>query len=166
MKKFWLTAMMGLLTLGLLTQGTALASIILDISPEADAYVNANLYTTNYGTNALLNVGRSGGSYTRNSYLKFDLSGLSGIKAADLLSATLYLDLVDRPKATPVNYRVPMSLSHVDNDAWLESTITSNNQPTRGSTMYTTPSNLPLGWVAFNLLSLGNSWVAGDLIDG
>lgn len=157
------TILLVILSLAFMTM-PAMASVIQIISPEADSYVNMNSSTTNYGSNALLYVGLSGGVYHRNSDLKFDLSALSGITAADIVSVTLYLDLVYRNPAS--YYQPPITVSHVANDAWLENTITWANQPAIGSAMYTTPSNTPLGWVAFDLLALGNSWVAGDLTDG
>ncbi|MHB9073035.1 MAG: DNRLRE domain-containing protein [Desulfobaccales bacterium] len=158
-----ITILMVILALALTTV-PAMASVIQIISPEADSYVSMNASTTNFGTNSLLYVGLSGGVYHRNSDLQFDLSALSGITAEDIVSVTLYLDLVYRNSAT--YYQPSITVSHVANDAWLENTITWANQPAVGSAMYTTPSNLPLGWVAFDLLALGDSWVAGDLTDG
>jgi hypothetical protein len=140
--------------------GMVQASMILNLSPEADALVNANLSSTNYGAYFLLHVGRNS-VYNRNSYLKFDLADLSGINDADILSATLYLYL-----AAPANYKVPIFVKHVDNDSWLENTINSSpNQPAQGATIYTSPGNHSAGWVAFNLLANGNGWVSGDLTD-
>jgi hypothetical protein len=163
MKWRWLIAVLGLFAGGILVQGPALADT-LTISPAADAYVSANLATTNYGASPVMNVGLSGGVYKRIADLKFDLSALSGINTADLLSATLYLNLYYR---NPASYLQPaITVSHVDNDAWTEMGVTMSTQPTIGSAIAIRASNPPLGWIAFDLLSLSNAWVAGDLTDG
>jgi hypothetical protein len=61
----------------------------LTFPPVADARVNANNPSTNYGTEDTLKA--KGGSSPNNSYLKFDVSGLSGT----VTSAKLRLEVTE-----------------------------------------------------------------------
>ncbi len=59
-----------------MTKPVTVTSAPATFAPVADARVNANNPTTNYGNETTIKA--KGGSSPNNSYLKFDLSGLSG----------------------------------------------------------------------------------------
>lgn len=84
--------------------------------PSADAYTLSTSPTQNYGTASVLNVRGSSSPYYR-SYLKFDVSGISGT----VMSAILRLWVSD----TSVDYGQPGSVSN----SWTETGLTWNNQP-------------------------------------
>ena len=52
-------------------------TVTVVLSPVADSYVSSASPTTNYGTSTVLRV--AGGTTTMRSYLRFDLSGLTGV---------------------------------------------------------------------------------------
>jgi hypothetical protein len=78
--------------------------------PVADTYVNESSPGTNYGSNSSLRVD---GSPIVNSYLRFDVQGLSG----SVTSATLRIFAVS-------NQSVGFQVHDVTNDTWGESVIT------------------------------------------
>ena len=81
----------------------------------ADAYVNSSSPTTNFGTSTALRVDHSP---LLNSYLKFNVTGLSGVPA----QVTLRL-FANSTSSTGVN------VSTVSNTSWGETTITYSNAP-------------------------------------
>jgi PKD repeat protein len=89
-------------------------------TPAADAYVKSDATTTNYGTAGNLRV-RSGGSAVR-TYLRFDVSGLSG----PAVSAKLRLRVAD---AGPDGGRVYL----VADNGWTETGINWSNAPALGA---------------------------------
>ena len=92
-------------------------------SPVADSYVNAVSPGSNYGSQNRLRVD---GSPTVNSYLRFDLSGLSG----EVQSATLRL----YPTSAASN---GISVHDVSDDSWQETALTFNNAPPIGPAVAT-----------------------------
>jgi hypothetical protein len=110
----------------------------------ADANVNAGYPTTNYGTATKLKVDASP---IVNSYLRFNVSGLSGITSAKLM---LY-----------ANTASPQGLSaHIVSDnTWSETGITYNNAPALGNTIgATTPAVTSGTWMTMDV----TSYVTGD----
>lgn len=88
----------------------------------ADAFIrNGSYAATNYGKDTLLTVkGSATSGYTRSSYLKFSLGSLSGLSSAKL---RIYGRNADNSGS------VSVFVYGVDNDAWTETGITSNNAP-------------------------------------
>jgi hypothetical protein len=93
-------------------------------APSADAYTLSTNPTQNYGTASVLNIRGSSSPYYR-SYLKFDVSGLSGTA----MSAILRLWVSD----TSVDYGQVGSVS----SSWTETGLTWNNQPSMPMTFLT-----------------------------
>lgn len=93
------------------------------LSPVADAYVqNGDQTNVNFGTSASLAIKASGSSLVRESYLRFDVSPLSGL----LFNASLRL----LPFTT--NEPIDHALAFVADDSWSESGLTWNNKPASG----------------------------------
>lgn len=104
----------------------------LQIFPEADAYTRAgSLKDNNYGTDTILAAKEEGGDnfLDRRSYLRFNLSGLSGTVASARLK--LY--------RTSGN-AITCTLRLVTNDTWNKNTLTFNNAPAAQTTNLATSS--------------------------
>ncbi len=101
------------------------------LTPVHDTFVRASSYAgTNYGSLDNLAIKNQGDTddQTRESYLRFDLSGLG---SGTMVSATLKLTV----KGSKDNQT--HTLSFVSDDTWTESTLTWNNRPA-GSTVLDT----------------------------
>ena len=86
----------------------------------ADAYVqNGDAIASNFGGASTLAVKSAGTNFTRESYLRFDLSSVPGT----LLSATLRLVPIT------INEPITNALALVSNNSWTENAITWNNKP-------------------------------------
>ncbi len=102
-----------------------------DIAPSADSYVRGGSNaSTNYGSDSKLRVkGSSNETYDRISYLKFDLSAMSGSAS----SVNLKLPVED----TQSGGTFTATLKQVSSDSWSESGINWNNKPSTGNTIQT-----------------------------
>lgn len=99
------------------------------LTPTADAYVRDGSYaSTNYGSADTLIIKSDATSYNRQSYLRFDLSQVTGT----VQQATLYL----APTAVGQT-NVLDKLAVSGNNTWVESAITWNNQPGASTTLST-----------------------------
>ena len=87
----------------------------LTFTPVADTFVNSNSPTTNYGSATTLQVD---GSPTKITYLRFNVTGLSGA----VQSARLRLEVVDASTFGGTLY----SMSDI---SWGETTVTYNTRP-------------------------------------
>lgn len=97
------------------------------LTPEADAYVDAGQPDGNFGTRDTLwhkTVGSE--SFTRQSYMRFNLAPLAG---RDVQQATLTMHSLSPDK------RVNMRTSFVADDSWTEPGLTWNNRPSAGPTL-------------------------------
>ncbi|HSH60268.1 MAG TPA: DNRLRE domain-containing protein [Acidimicrobiales bacterium] len=94
-------------------------------TPSADARVAAGSPSANYGNETTIRA--KGGSSPNNSYLKFDVAGLSG----PVTSAKLRLKVTDASV-------VGGSIRPVANTTWTEGAITYNNAPPISSTTLST----------------------------
>ena len=103
---------------------TAGAGSLVTFVPSADSYVNSGSPDTNYG---LLTTLRGDGSPIVNSYLRFNVQGLSGA----VTHATL------RVFANSSSSSGGYDIRGVSNNTWVESTITYNNAPAVGSVLGT-----------------------------
>ena len=99
------------------------------LNPVADAYVRDGSYAdTNFGGSATLVTKQDTTGYNRNSYLKFDLSQITGT----VLQATLYLTPTSQGENNVTNYA-----NYVADNCWTETGITWNNQPQTAGQMST-----------------------------
>ena len=95
------------------------------LTPNADAYTNTALPTTNFGTKTLLDVQ----SASQTSYIQFDLSSIpAGYTSANVAKASLklYVNAVTTAGSFNVNFI---------NGTWSEKTITANLSPALGATI-------------------------------
>lgn len=90
-------------------------------NPVADSYVNSAYSTTNYGTSTQFRVD---GSPTVNSYLRFDVSGLSGT----VTKATLRI-------YANSNQSLGFGTRSVTDNSWQETTINYSNAPIMSTTI-------------------------------
>jgi N-acetylneuraminic acid mutarotase len=101
----------------------AASSVNVIVTPLGDAYVRGGTYAgTNYGTDTSLAVKTNNSSpgYTRNSYLKFLLTGV-----VDIVSAKLRIYGRNPDNATLAT----VSVFGVQDDTWGEMNVTFNNAP-------------------------------------
>ncbi|MDN5204186.1 DNRLRE domain-containing protein [Fulvivirgaceae bacterium BMA10] len=105
---------------------------IQSLSPEADAYVqDGGAANTNFGTGTALTVKKDGTGYNRQTYLRFDLSSVSGT----ITSAKL--KLVPSANGSTIS-ATTIQAKFVSNDSWIESgtnSINWNNKPAAGSVL-------------------------------
>ncbi|MPY91078.1 MAG: DNRLRE domain-containing protein [Luteitalea sp.] len=95
------------------------------LTPVADAYVQGGSEAdTNFGTADSLRVKTASASFSRWTYLKFDLSGVAAVGAATLR-------LFARVAESEV---IDTSVFAVANTSWSETGITWNNKPALGGT--------------------------------
>ncbi len=107
---------------------TATTSVIT-LGPVADAFVHQGTASTNYGSSAslLTKLDNTTGNYTRHTYLKFNLSSLTG--AAVSVKLRLHGSI-----AATANTNLPCSVYPVSNTTWSETTLNWTNKPASGTT--------------------------------
>ncbi len=111
----------------------------LVFNPKADAYVNANNASTNFGTAPTLRAKQS--SPIVNSYLKFVVTGISGT----IQSAKLRLKVTAASNSSESVYFVTIN-------SWSETGITFSNAPIiSGSPLSTVSSGTVGQWVEFDV---------------
>ncbi len=122
------------------------------IVPIADAYVRGGTNAdTNYGTLALAVKNTAGDSFKRRSFLKFDLSSVSGTAT----EATLELAVGTANPCT-------IEIFEVDSDSWTETGITWNNQPAFGALLDSFAMTGSTSSVSLDVTSFVNAENAGD----
>jgi hypothetical protein len=124
--------------------------------PSEDAFVRGGTNSsTNYGTDDELSVKENSGisNNDRMSFLKFDLSGITG----PIYNVKLRLIVSnDAPGAAKC------ALHHVTDDSWSENSITWDNQP-GVSTLIETLSVPAFGsWIEYNITTIANTELSGD----
>ena len=94
----------------------------------ADTYVRSGTFaSTNFGNANQLQVKQASGNYARESYLRFDLSGVSTITSAKLR----LFGKLDNTQAASAGFRVFNST----NTTWSETGVTWNSKLTSGTTI-------------------------------
>lgn len=133
------------------------------IQPDAaagkDSYVDGANPGTNHGTNDALFLGSSffdPGYYIYRSLIEFDLSSYEGV---GMTGATLSLRCSALSGSPSIYIRRVTA-------AWVESTVTWNNQPAHDSVTIDTRVVNATGWWDWNVLSLAQAWVAGTVNSG
>ncbi len=122
---------------------TEAIAVTTTLNPTADAHVNGGDSTksaTNYGTALSLSADSSPVIIT---YLKFDLSSLSGQTVS---SAKLRLWVTGSSAGSP-------NVKSVSDTIWSESAITFNNRPALGSTLGTITGPKASTWVEVDITS-------------
>jgi hypothetical protein len=117
-------------------------------APKHDAYVKSSSPTNNYGTSGSLR-GKLGSSEIIHSYLKFEVTGLSGA----LVSAKLRLYVTD---ASPDGGSVYLVSNNYKSSTtpWLETGLNWNNAPGISGTAVSTVGAVKIGqWVEFDVTS-------------
>jgi hypothetical protein len=125
------------------------AAATTTLGPVADTYVQADVPTSNFGTATSVKVD---GSPVTVSYLKFNVTGLSGAPT----KATLKVF-----KSTSTSTAI--TLKPVADTSWSETGLNYNNRPAVGTTTITPPT--PWGtdvWLSYDVTSLvtGNGLVS------
>ena len=126
------------------------------LNPVADAYVRGGPSgDINYGSDAVL-VLKKGltDDYTRESYIKFDLSSVPG----PVSSATLKLYAMTAEAGTSVH-----TISQVTDDSWTENAITFNNRPTALGGVVSSYNVTSIGEYSIDVTSAVQSEVDGIL---
>lgn len=125
------------------------------ITPSADAYVKGGTdASNNYGTAATLAIKESSNSnYDRMSFLKFDLTEISGAVSIAKI----------RLKVSADDSGASHNLYSVASDSWTESGITWNNMPAASGFISNQLVPSASGWVEFDVTSLVNNETDGTL---
>jgi glucose/arabinose dehydrogenase len=121
-------------------------STTLRFQPTHDAYVKSSTPTTSYGSAATLRL-RKSGSETINTYVKFDLSGVSGT----LQSAKLRLYVTDGGPDGGAVY-VVSNYYEGTTTAWTQGGLNWSNAPAIGRTSLSTAGAISAGtWVELDV---------------
>ena len=134
-------AAMILLVVGLIASFTLVhtsASATTLLKPTADTLVRSDFPTSNYGTWAVLRVD---GSPLVHSYLRFTVSGLSGISSAKL---RIYANSASTSGLTA---------SRVASNVWNETGLNWSNAPAFGSSFGTSAAVKAATWITFDVTS-------------
>jgi parallel beta-helix repeat protein len=124
---------------------TNLPTTTMTFSPSADAYARLARPSSNYGTSSSLNV--AGGTASFETYIKFTVSGLTGV----VQSAKLRLYVTNGTVDGPAVYGT--------NPTWTETALTWNNHPAITSAGMDDKGAISTNaWVEFNVTPL----VTGD----
>jgi hypothetical protein len=128
------------------------------LNPTADAYTRQNTTTTNYGINdSLLAKTTSSGSFTRRSYLKFDLNSVEGVDSAKLR--------LFGSKVAPHGFvSIKITFYGLSNDTWTETGLTWGSQPTTtgGTRLGVLDMDSTIGYREMNVSSFISSQFSGD----
>jgi hypothetical protein len=108
--------------------------------PVVDAYVRSDNPDTNYGTGVTLRVDDSP---VVNSYLRFDVSGLTGQKVTKA-ELKIYANSASNQG---------LVAKGVSDDNWGEKTLTYNNAPAAGGTLSTSAAVAAGSWVTLDVTS-------------
>jgi hypothetical protein len=144
-KAFTILLIIGMLCWTIFYAFPVQASTTATLTAQADAYVDASNPSTNYGTRTTL---RTDNSPVVNSYLKFNVTGLSG----NTLSSAVLRVFTNSSNST--GYTV----HSVSNTSWGETSITYSNAPAMGSSVGSSGSFGSGVWTSVNVTSL----VKGD----
>ncbi|MCU6711917.1 DNRLRE domain-containing protein [Paenibacillus sp. J5C_2022] len=132
----------------------------MQILPLADTYLNSGSNANqNYGTDPTLQVRTWAGddNYTRESYMKFDLSGYEGeIGSAKL---NLYAKIVN-PNGSPYNFQLYGS----GDDSWEEEMITWSYKPTLDHYLANVNVGLAWKWIEVDVTSFVKAQMASDKV--
>lgn len=132
---------------------------VVKVPVAEDTFVrDGSLATTNQGGNKFLEVREAGTGYTQRSFLKFDLSQITG----EVESVKLKVHgTINDSKATDTTTTV-IGAYRVQDDSWQETGMLWGNQPVYGEVI----SNVTFGkqpkWHEFDLTAAAKAEAAGD----
>ena len=134
------------------TYGTAAS-----IPPVADAYVRdgASYQGVNYGTATSMVVKKDGVGYTREAYLKFNVSGIPS--DADQVKLRLYVGYANTSITS-----VPWIAQYVSDDSWTETGITWSNKPSATSNIDTVQGVAAGNYVEWDVSAIALAQKAAD----
>lgn len=116
------------------------------LNPDADAYVRAGSYSSyNYGTATVLACKTDSASegYTRQAYLRFDLSTLNGMEVTNALL---------RLKASYDNGAGDTHTAYfISDDSWSETLLTDDNKPAKGTALAESVHPSPPEWLELDV---------------
>ncbi|MCR8631220.1 DUF7594 domain-containing protein [Paenibacillus radicis (ex Xue et al. 2023)] len=118
------------------------------LNPTDDSYVYQSNATTNFGTDTSMFVKSSSGA-DRLAFLKFSLSGLSGVTSAKL---RLYA------KASAASTLTASQTT----DSWTQGAITWNTKPTTGSSINSAPLTAAFQYVEIDVTAYVQAQASGD----
>lgn len=123
----------------------------------ADAYVRSGstYATTNYGTATSLVIKKDAVGYTRESFFKFDISGLPS--GADDVKLRLYVNYANSGAAG-----VPWIAQYISNDSWTETGINWNNMPIVTSNIDTVPGMAAGNYVEWDVTGIALAQQSAD----
>ena len=126
------------------------------LSPVADAYVQGGSYaSTKFGTSTVLQCKTDPtADYNRQSYLRFNLSSLTGTVVAAKLRLKVQA-ITGSGQDTHTAY-------FVSNDSWSESTLTWNNKPAAGAALAAATFPAVGSWMELDLTAQVANEFAGD----
>ncbi|MEO6329014.1 MAG: DNRLRE domain-containing protein [Ginsengibacter sp.] len=128
------------------------------LTTAADSYVRNGAYATkNYGTDTSLIVKTDTSTVgnTLNSYLKFNLTGVT-----DVVSAKLRVYGRNTTGTTSPN----ISIYGVNTDSWTETGLTWNNAPAAGSFLFSTGVGTQARYYEFDVTGFVQAQFAGDKV--
>lgn len=127
------------------------------LHPVADTYVRGGSFVaSNFGTatNLACKTDVSNDTYTRQTYLRFDLSPLAGVQVTN---AVLRLKAASDDGAGDTH-----TAYFVIDDSWGETTLTWNTKPSVSTTLAGTEHPRPPEWLEFDLTAQSEIEYAGD----
>lgn len=116
---------------------------IVNVAPEADAYVYDGSTNANFGTTTILTVKKSSTGFNRESYLRFNVPAWNGL----LIGASLNL--------MPTTAQVPgvHGVAVVSDNTWTETGITWSNKPVSSASVLSTWTPVSNSLVSANVFS-------------
>ncbi len=123
----------------------------------ADAYVrNGSTYAaTNYGAATSLVIKKDAVGYTRETFFKFDVSGLPA--GAEYVKLRLYVNYANTGAAG-----VPWIAQFISNDSWTETGVNWNNMPIVTSNIDTVPGMAAGNYVEWDVTATALAQQSGD----
>lgn len=133
---------------------------VTQIPIQADTYVNAgSLANTNYGTDPMLQVRTwsSDPNYTRESYMKFDLSSYS--REVGSVTLNVYAAVINT-NGSPLAFQ----LYGVEDDTWTENRVTWNEKPVIDHYLANVNVGLTWKWIQVDVTSFVKAQLASDQV--
>ncbi|WP_282940056.1 DNRLRE domain-containing protein [Paenibacillus sp. RC67] len=132
----------------------------IQLPPLADTYMNGgSLANTNYGTSPILQVRTWTGdpNYSRESYMKFDLSSYTG----ELGTATLNVyAVVNNANGSPLAFQ----LYGMEDDSWSENMTTWNDKPVMDHYLANVNVGLTWKWIQVDVTSFVKAQLESDQV--
>ena len=143
--------------LSILCSVSVFAQTSVTIAPSADAFIRNGTYaSTNYGSDVSLVVkGSTATNFSRRSYLKFPLSGVSNIVSAKL---RVYGNNTESTTA------ISVSAHGITDDSWTESGITWNNAPSSSTAIASIGVNNVAKYYEWDVTNYVKSEFAGNKV--